>query len=58
MDLFSIIVVGWDLSDSLDRHSMIHAFNKALRRRRPIVGLLVHSDRGVRFASADFRHLL
>lgn len=47
IDLFSRIVVGWDLSDSLERHSMIYAFRKALWRRRPKHGLLVHSDRGV-----------
>ena len=58
IDLFSRIVVGWDLSDSLERHSMIRAFNKALWRRRPGQGLLVHSDRGVQYASADFRKLL
>lgn len=58
IDLFSRIVVGWDLSESLDRHSMIRAFHKALWRRRPAEGLLVHSDRGVQYASADFRKLL
>ena len=58
IDLYSRIVVGWDLSASLDRHSMIYAFQKALLRRRPFQGLLVHSDRGVQYASADFRKLL
>jgi putative transposase len=58
IDLYSRIVVGWDLSASLDRHSMIYAFKKALLRRRPGQGLLVHSDRGVQYASADFRKLL
>lgn len=58
IDLFSRIVVGWDLSDSLDRNSMIRAFHKALWRRRPSEGLLVHSDRGVQYASVDFRELL
>jgi putative transposase len=58
MDLFSRIVVGWDLSESLDRHSMIYAFQKALMRRRPAQGLLVHSDRGVQYSSAEFRGLL
>jgi len=52
------IVVGWDLSDSLERYSMLHAFRKALWRRKPDGGLLVHSDRGVQYASADFRSLL
>jgi putative transposase len=58
IDLFSRIVVGWDLSESLERHSMIRAFRKALWRRRPGEGLLVHSDRGVQYASGDFRELL
>ena len=58
IDLYSRIVVGWDLSESLERHSMIHAFQKALWRRRPLSGLLVHSDRGVQYASAAFRNLL
>ncbi len=58
IDLYSRIVVGWDLSASLDRHSMLYAFHKALLRRRPGQGLLVHSDRGVQYASADFRKIL
>jgi putative transposase len=31
---------------------------KALLRRRPEKGLLVHSDRGVQYASSDFRRVL
>jgi len=58
IDLFSRIAVGRDLSESLERHSMIRAFQKALFRRRPEKGLLVHSDRGIQYASADFRNLL
>lgn len=55
IDLFSRIVVGWDLSDSLERHSVIRALNKAIMRRRPIRGLMIHSDRGVQYASSGFR---
>jgi len=33
IDLFSRIVVGWDLSESLERHSMIRAFQKAQGNR-------------------------
>ena len=58
IDLYSRIIVGWDLSDSLDRHSVMYAFKKGLWRRRPAKGLLVHSDRGVQYASSDFRKLL
>jgi len=58
IDLYSRIVVGWDLSHSLSRHSTIKAFKKGLMRRRPTQGLMVHSDRGVQYASSDFRLLL
>jgi putative transposase len=58
IDLFSRSVVGWDLSDSLKRHSFIKAFNKALIRRRPDKGLMVHSDRGVQYASKEFKNNL
>jgi putative transposase len=58
IDLFSRIVVGWDLSPSLERHSAIRALNKSILRRHPGQGLMVHSDRGVQYASADFRAVL
>ncbi len=58
IDLFSRIVVGWDLSDSLERHSTIRALNKAVTRRRPSQGLMIHSDRGVQYASSGFRSVL
>ena len=58
IDLYSRSVVGWDLSDSLERHSVIKALNKAVMRRRPDKGLMVHSDRGVQYASQDFRTCL
>jgi len=58
MDLFSRSVVGWDLSDSLERYSVIKALNKAVMRRRPGKGLMVHSDRGIQYASKDFKERL
>jgi len=58
IDLFSRMVVGWDLSESLERYSAIRALNKAILRRRPGQGLMVHSDRGVQYASQDFRAVL
>jgi putative transposase len=58
IDLFSRMVIGWDLSDSFERHSMLRAFNKAVLRRNPSKGLIVHSDRGIQYASTDFRKQL
>lgn len=58
IDLFSRLIVGWDLSDSLERSSVIKAFWKAYWKRKPNTGLIVHSDRGVQYASVDFRAIL
>jgi len=58
IDLFSRAVVGWDLSDSLASDSTIHAFQKAIMRRRPAPGLMIHSDRGIQYASFSFRTVL
>lgn len=58
LDLFSRLVVGWDLSASLERHSAIRALKKSILRRRPGRWLMVHSDRGVQYASTDFRNVL
>lgn len=58
IDLFSRIVVGWDLSASLERHSTLRALNKAIMRRSPGQGLMIHSDRGVQYVSKDFRAML
>jgi len=58
IDLFSRAVVGWDLSDSLASDSTIHALRKAVMRRRPAPGLMIHSDRGIQYASSNFRTVL
>lgn len=58
IDLFSRFVIGWDLSDSLERFSAIRALNKAIMRRRPGNRLLFHSDQGIQFASKDFKKVL
>jgi len=58
IDLFSRLVVAWDLSDSLERFSAIRALNKAILRRRPSQGLMIHSDRGIVYASKDFTTVL
>ena len=58
IDLYSRMVVGWDLSDSLETASTLKALNKAIMRRNPPSGLMVHSDRGVQYASKAFRQLL
>jgi putative transposase len=58
LDLFSLRVVGWSMSAHLDAQMMLDALQMAIKRRRPKPGLVVHSDRGAQYASADYRHLL
>jgi putative transposase len=58
IDLFSRAIVGWDLSDSLESKSAIYALKKAIMRRRPAPGLMIHSDRGIQYASSSFRTIL
>jgi transposase InsO family protein len=58
LDLFSRRVVGWATSATNDRALALEALDKALRTRRPPVGLLHHSDRGSPYASEDYRAAL
>lgn len=57
-DLFSRLVIGWEVEDSLQESLIIKAFEKALIRRGDLRACLVHSDRGGQYASTRFRSLL
>ena len=46
------------MSPILDAPLTIAALRMALRQRRPLRSLIVHSDRGSQFASAAYRQLL
>jgi len=54
MDLFSRQVVGWAMGEHHDADLATSALDMAIRRARPPVGLIVHSDRGSEFANATF----
>jgi len=58
IDLFSRRVVGWAMSDIVDRFLVINALEMAIRQRRPDVGLLCHSDQGSQYASGDYQDSL
>lgn len=58
MDLFSRLIVGWSMSESLEATIVIDALKMAIDRRSPAAGLIHHSDRGVQYASKTFRGLL
>ncbi len=58
LDLYSRRVVGWSMSDSIDRHLVLSALDMALEGRHPPRGLVHHSDRGSQYASEDYRSAL
>ena len=58
LDLFSRKVVGWALSERIDRHLVVKALDQAIASREPSPGLLVHSDRGSQYASHDYQKRL
>lgn len=58
IDLFSRKVVGWVVSDHLDAELSSETLRRALAKRSPRPGLIVHSDRGSEFAAGSFRRLL
>ena len=58
LDLASRMVVGWSMGETLESSLAINALEMAFQRRQPRAGLLHHSDRGVQYASYEYRALL
>lgn len=55
LDLFDRKVIGWALSTTMTTtHTVLAAWRMAIRNR-PTYGVLFHSDRGVQYASHEFR---
>jgi len=58
LDLFSRRVVGWAVSERLERGIALDALQMALTDRQPPQGLLHHFDRGSQYASQEYQQLL
>jgi putative transposase len=58
MDLYSRKIVGWAMRDHLRTELAATALMMAVQRQRPAAGLIHHSDRGVQYASYDYRAAL
>ena len=54
LDLFSRRIVGWSMDKNIDRHLVIRALMMAVWQRQPKSRVLVHSDQGSQYASADY----
>jgi transposase InsO family protein len=58
IDLHSRMVVGWSMSERIDRALVLDALSMATGRRNPKPGLIHHSDRGSQYASIDYQAAL
>jgi len=58
MDLYSRKIVGWAMADHLRAELTIGALAMAIATQRPAAGLIHHSDRGVQYASTEYRKMM
>jgi len=58
MDLYSRKIVGWAMADHLRAELPLAALAMAIATQRPGAGLIHHSDRGVQYASAEYRKMM
>ena len=58
LDLFSRRIVGWEMSDRMKKGLATDALQRAINLRKPLPGLIHHSDRGSQYCSADYRRLV
>ena len=58
IDVASRRVVGWAMADHMRSELVCDALQMALDRRRPVPGLIFHSDRGCQYTSQEFTALL
>lgn len=58
LDLYSRKIVGWAAGPQIDTVLVLRAWNMAVRHRQPPAGLIFHTDRGVQYASVEYRSAL
>jgi putative transposase len=58
LDLFSRTIVGWQVDNNMEEDLIINALQKACNYRKPVAGLIVHSDRGGQYVANNFKKLL
>lgn len=58
LDQFSKKVVGWNLCRSQKAEDVNHTLLLTLKKRKPLPGLIIHSDKGPQFRSTLYRTTL
>lgn len=54
IDLHSRKLIGWAIADHMRTELVTAALDMAIARRKPLAGVIFHSDRGVQYTSGDF----
>ena len=57
-DLFSRKIVGWAMDTHMETGLILRSLDMAIANRRPLAGLIHHSDRGCQYTSHDYRDRL
>jgi transposase InsO family protein len=58
LDLFSRRIIGWQMSEKIDRHLVCDTLHAALALRGYPKNVIVHSDRGSQYCSHDFVQMI
>ena len=58
LDLYARKMVGWAMAPTMHAELVSAALQMAIAQRQPAPGLIVHSDRGSQYASAQHQALL
>lgn len=54
MDLYSLKIIAWTLSNTLEARWVIETVNKAKKARNVSAPLILHSDRGIQYVSTEY----
>lgn len=58
MDLFSRMIVGWAMSNNNTVELISNALKMAIEQRGEVRGVILHSDRGIQYASNAYQNLM
>lgn len=58
IDLYSRAVIGWSMSERINKSLVCNALMMALFQRKFPAGVIVHSDRGSQYCSKEYHNLL
>ncbi len=58
IDLYSNLVIGWSMSQRMEKQLVVQAVLMALWQKRSAGNVILHSDRGSQYTSHEYQHFL